>query len=477
MLVTRVNEVIMSDRTTSSPTVHLYVPRNFDPSEHEELRGLEAASLWFVSHLVQRQWIFRRKKTEFVSVARRTIELYVPVRRVTELLMKLQQLGVVQSDGVWKRGQKALGWVLTEKYQVPVRRIPCPCDRLAQKIRANRKRSVKPLLPEHLFLWECLNKLRIDMRTTERLVTNLVPSAETKMPLDVWRSGLLATARTIHDRESWFSVDEFGRIHTAATQLHSSLRSCLFFPGRGTLAEIDVVASQVRFLLVVLLRAFPSLSRAVNRVSPECFPAFIAAPSPVLGSAIPASGTAVSSFWLENLEVGWGGVVPNDLVQFALDAASDDPYRQFSYQLAQRGGLGVQPSFADRNAVKKELFRTALFNNPQQSYVQQSVFMRAFAVAYPTVARFLERSKLELGYASVAHRMQAAESGWLIAVTRRLMNLDPRPRLVTVHDSILLPIEFNLACTTAMWSEFEQLGIRPTLKVNGECIRPRPLAA
>jgi hypothetical protein len=208
----------------------------------------------------------------------------------------------------------------------------------------------------------------------------------------------------LRDRDVFFHVCDYGRVHTNLTNLKSGLRQFLSFEGRP-LVNLDVRNSQP-LLFSLLLR-----DHYAGRVMPPDVPRYI-----------------------ELCEQG----------------------RFYDVLMKQQGIPAEQ-----RSQFKDAFFGTIFYseNTPVRPAAWQ------FGQSFPGVYRAAWEMK-ERDYSELPKRLQRAESALMIGgvATRCTVEL-PETFIATIHDSILTTEDAAEAVRSIMVEEFNRLGLTPTIQI------------
>ena len=202
----------------------------------------------------------------------------------------------------------------------------------------------------------------------------------------------------INDKHIFYHFDNYGRLHTNFTILKSFIRkNCLLIGGEET-CEIDIPNSQPLFL----------------------------------AKLIQDSGTN----WVNKTEF--------DLFK---THTINGTYYQFIMN-----STGIK----DRGQVKEMTYKVLFGRNGSTSRADKE-----FIKLFPTIHNFIKLYKKENGdYKILAHELQRAESNLIFnKIIRQIMTLYPEVKIVTVHDSIIIPKsnkdEISSIFQTKLLEEFE----------------------
>lgn len=203
----------------------------------------------------------------------------------------------------------------------------------------------------------------------------------------------------INDKHIFYHFDNYGRMHTNFTILKSFIRkNCLMIDDMAT-CEIDIKNSQPLFL-----------SRLIEE-----------------------SG----SKWVNTEEL-----------------------KLFKYLTIE--GKYYQHLMTELNITNKvdakELTYKVLFGRNGKNSKSDKLFSQLF----PTIHNFIKLYKKEMGdYKVLAYELQKAESNLIFnKIIRQIMIMYPEIKLVTVHDSIILPIKWKEQVSAIFYSKlYEEFGL------------------
>ena len=201
----------------------------------------------------------------------------------------------------------------------------------------------------------------------------------------------------VNDKHIFYHFDSYGRMHTNFTILKSFIRkNCLLLDGEET-HEIDIVNSQPLFL---------------NKIIADS-----------------------DSKW-----------VSKDELELFRDLTINGNYYQYVMN-----HIGT----ADRPLVKEMTYKVLFGRNMHNSKAD-----KAFKELFPTIHNFIRLYKKEKGdYKVLAYELQKAESNLIFnKIIREVKNSFPEIKIVTVHDSIIVPRnrrhEVEAIFKTKLYEEF-----------------------
>ena len=204
----------------------------------------------------------------------------------------------------------------------------------------------------------------------------------------------------IGDKHIFYHFDGYGRFHTNFTILKSFIRkNCLLIDGEET-CELDIVNSQPLFL----------------------------------AKLIQDSGTK----WVNKDEL--------------------DLFRYLTIKGIYYKYLMNELNISKKSEVKELTYKVLFGRNIKNS---KSDVM--FSSIFPTIHYFIKLYKKEMGdYKILAHELQKAESNLIFnKIIRQIITLYPDIKLITVHDSIIIPIKYREEVSSIFYSKiYDELGYK-----------------
>jgi hypothetical protein len=186
----------------------------------------------------------------------------------------------------------------------------------------------------------------------------------------------------INNQHIFYHFDNYGRLHTNYTILKSFIRkNCLLIDGEET-CEIDIMNSQPLFLAKLLSES--------------------------------------KSSWVKE----------DELRLFTELTVSGNYYQYIMKELKE----------SDKKVIK-ELTYKVLFGRNMKNSKADKVFISLF----PTIHNFIKLYKKEKGdYRVLAYDLQKAESNLIFnTIIKKVMNIYPEIKIITVHDSIVFPRKYR----------------------------------
>jgi len=250
----------------------------------------------------------------------------------------------------------------------------------------------------------------------------------------------------IREGELWFTVDDYGRIHTNLTNLPKTLRRYLAVDG-NSLTNVDISESQPLFM---------GLALSKSNSTPEA----------AWKGATSSEGRQGTPFHMmdntmmdKNPQLGGEidrGRLPSDLRRYL--------------QLCEARGL--YQSVADRLGRTREEAKRGImvvfFDKPSHRNAVSAVLDGMF----PTVMEAVRWFKRE-DYRRLAHFAQRIESAFMFGlVIPRVMELRPDLFVATIHDSILTTAGDAESVRQVMRDAFARVGLSPQVRVepcSGAC--------
>jgi len=199
----------------------------------------------------------------------------------------------------------------------------------------------------------------------------------------------------INDKHIFYHFDNYGRMHTNFTILRSFIRkNCLLIDGEET-CEIDIKNSQPLFL-----------AKLINDIGTN---------------------------WVKKEEF--------------------DIFRQLTvngnYYQYIMNVLGIK----ERNKAKELTYKVLFGRNAGSSNAD-----KMFSQVFPTIHKFIKLYKKESGdYKMMAYDLQKAESNLIYnRIIKRIMNEYPDIKMITVHDSIVIPKQWKEIVNTIFEIELKK---------------------
>jgi hypothetical protein len=418
----------MNISSVAHETINVYCPEGFDPTRYVPDKLADAAR-YFV-HLVEARRVFdhRRARDTFTPLKmqylRNTLGANGKAEAVRDALLSA---GVVECDGHYVKGSKALGYRLHPDWRTTFRKHTIEDKTLNKAIRRHAQEyQTEGMVPVHFHLRDWLHRVQIDHQGA----TNTLETGD-----DDYVPKLLSV-QMIRDQAFWFRHDKYGRCHTNLTSLSRQFRPYLSVQGRA-LVTIDIRNSQPFFLNLVLdnyksnnkeLKSFHNQAGATPGDQPLHYDEYSLSPSQKLIRQIRKleekedEKNRKHPQW--NIPLHYDEFSGNDLLKYRELTCSG---RFYDYLMQK---MGVPPD--RRSEWKRDFFGGVFFCSNRT----QSPFKELFRNEFPTVSEIVCDLKRK-DHAHLAHYLQRAESSVMIhRVCRRLMDEHPDTPVLTIHDSI-----------------------------------------
>ncbi|MCX7424649.1 MAG: hypothetical protein NTW96_03325 [Planctomycetia bacterium] len=273
-------------------------------------------------------------------------------------------------------------------------------------------------------LWRNLQRLRIDAQ---------IDFGEVVCP------AYQIAAERIRHRELWFTVDDYGRIHTNVTNLPRQLRRRLSADG-VRLANVDIGESQPLFIGMAIAKATAG-RQPVTLITDDSQTRF----SP-------------RHHMMDNTMMD-----KNTLFEGELDREQlPDALRRY-VELCEARGLyqTVADRLGQTRDEAKRRVMVVFFDKPWHSNAVSDVLEALF----PTVMETMRRIK-RTDYRRLAHLAQRIENAFMFRrIVPRIIQERPDLFITTIHDSILTTVGTEDYIRETMRDEFARLGLSPQVKV------------
>lgn len=351
-----------------------------------------------------------------------------------------RQIRYVERDPSYRAGARSQTyWILPpyDRARLVRRQITDPA--LRHNIRSWRearrrgmwtriRRSETPVDPAVCeYLWQNLQRVRLD--------------ADLDFG-DAFQPAYQVAAQHIWHGELWFTVDDYGRIHTDLTNLPKTLRQHLALESER-LANVDISESQPLFVALALAearngrRGRKAESTKAGKEEANQGPPYHMMDKTMMDSRPYLGG----GFDRERL--------PPDLRSY--------------FELCERRGLyqAVADLLGKTREEAKKAVMVVFFDKPWHRTKVHAVLHGLF----PTVTAEIGKMKRP-DYRRLAHFAQRVESAFLFGrVVPRLMQLRADLFVSTIHDSVLTTAGDAEFVRQVMRDEFAELGLSPQVKV------------
>lgn len=364
------------------------------------------------------------------------------------------QAGYVARDRSYRAGERAQAyWILAPHDTARLIRWPITdrglCHRVATWLESRRrelwqriKRNETPVAAavcEHL--WRNLLRVRIDAEVgADNFPRELVGPVQHNTvhhmvgsPAVIVSSTYQVAAGHLRDAEFWFTVDDFGRIHTNLTNLPRMLRPYLSVDGER-LANIDISESQPLFVGLSLATAQQANGRQ-NQTSHG--------KGHHMMDVLMMDKDRYPAGQLDR------GRLPADLRRY-LELCEA---RRLYATVASR--LGKSRDEAKRGVM------VVFFDKPWHKNAVSNVLWQLF----PTVMDAMRAVKTP-DFRQLAHSAQRIESAFMFGrVLPSIMQRRPELFVSTIHDSILTTAKDAEIVREVMLNEFARLGVTPQVRI------------
>jgi hypothetical protein len=313
---------------------------------------------------------------------------------------------------LWRETQRREMWQRIERQDAPVAAAVC----------------------RHL--WDNLQRIRIDDK---------IDFPEPFQPAHQ------VSVERIQERDYWFIVDDFGRIHTNVTNLPRALRPYLSVDGER-LANIDISESQPLFMGMTIAggaKAEAGTQQTSRQEGRRARGGRGKEESSMRGT----SSHMMCSTMMCSHPLLVGKLdrrrLPRDVRSYLELCESRGLYQAVADRLGKT-----------RDEAKKQIM-VVFFDKPWHRNATSVVLDELF----PTVMASMRRIKRG-DYCRLAHFAQRIESEFMFGrVVPRIMERRPDLFITTIHDSILTPVGKAEFVRQVMLGEFARLGLSPQVKV------------
>jgi hypothetical protein len=292
-------------------------------------------------------------------------------------------------------------------------------------------------------LWQRIrrNETPVDAAVCEHLWRNLQRVwIDTKIDFgEASNSTHQIAAERIREGELWFTVDDYGRIHTNLTNLPKALRQYLAVEG-VRLANVDISESQPLFMGLALARV-GSGGRAGGQAGARREGRH-GQPYHMMDNTMMDKDTLLGGGFDRN-------GLPADLRHYL--------------ELCETRGLyqAVADRLGKTRDDAKHGVMVVFFDKPWHRNAVSAVLDELF----PTVMKDMREFK-RTNYRRLAHFAQRIESAFMFGrVVPRIMELRPNLFVATIHDSILTTVGNGQFVRQVMLDEFAHLGLAPQVKI------------
>jgi hypothetical protein len=244
----------------------------------------------------------------------------------------------------------------------------------------------------------------------------------------------------LREGELWFTVDDYGRIHTNLTNMPKTLRRYLSVDGKR-LIDVDIGESQPLFMGMALARSEESATVTQEHTERERE-----------GDRHPLS-LMMDSIMMDK----------NPQVSGKIDRACLSPDLRSYLALCESRGLyqAVANQLGSTRDKTKNRVMVALYAKPSLRTPVRTVLERLF----PSVMQAMRRIKTP-NHRRLAHFAQRIESQFMFGrVMSRIMEERPDLFVSTIHDSILTTDGDADFVRQVMLDEFTRMGLSPQVNI------------
>jgi hypothetical protein len=381
----------------------------------------QAYASWLVSAVVFGRFFDKEAdETTFVPLSSKHIDAHIPARVRKPLIRDLVNAGVLECDNVYYFGD------FTGRHHgcyIDGGPGKCLCYRLGE---THQKARIRPRVITHHELSRKLEAFGQEERDkltdpVHKLLRNWHDRVEV-LPSAIYGEHLLLDKMIDGNRR--FTNSPLGRLHSNITNLPRQYRQFIRLDGRE-LKSCDISTSQPLILAILLRRDFVEIQKGLESSGEERV-------------------NPIAAFNNSN-------DTPFD--DFLRDCLSGQVYDRVS-KLTGYTRYDV-----------KGLFLAVVYGHPDY---MTTVVGEAIRKLYPAVFNAIEARSLRHGYKALPRLMQAMESDVMIKrVAGRLLRELPTMPLLTVHDCVLVPEEYEPVARKVISEEWnDALGVVPNIKTS-----------
>jgi len=381
--------------------VFFSVPAEYDHSKMPPKFRLRVDDAHYIlSLLVEGQQSKHHDHGSYVPLQATLLRKYIAPRHEASVKRMLVREKVIECDGVFRVGKKAMGYRLTEAYTGKLRRIECGSATMANKIlewRRARDAEIDEHEPDgHLFKW--LRRLKIDLPRAVHAIRESHVVDDPHLSLNA--------CETIANAEWEYKICKQRRRHTNVTRLDTVARDHLSIDGVPLVNAADIRNSQVVFFAIMLKEA---------------------------------RGDALSEDERRFIKRTMKGKIYDDLMALA--------------------GWGH-----DRRRFKSDFFTYVFYADPVKRWNAGHPLTELFARRFPNVYRFILERKRGGHERLPCDMQRAEAEFMIERVCLRLARQHPHVPLITIHDSILTYQRHEELVRRVIMEEFrKKYGIRPAI--------------
>ena len=415
-----------------------YAPKNLKletilPPQYQKY--IEEA-YYFISQIIKTRTCWQLNDNLYSQLRTRLLKRCM-TNHYKGIIRSLEKLGIVEieknasGNEIYQEGKRAKGYKLAAKFMHGNEMREYTTYAIKKRIGAIRNGQVKNFTDVHTYLKEWLFKLDINFIAATKHAKQLDRFNKEIQNYDINEMAV----RMLYDKQSDFTVCEYGRIHTVCTRLIKELRQYLKFNGEY-LVNVDINNSQPLFLALSIRRFYSQLSTSSIFTTPSTSPPNM------------CTFTGMEEDVKKFIEICLNGTIYEELMKLM-------------------NGFGKKYT-GTRKEMKKKLFKDVFYGKNQKDNKLKKIFLDNF----PHVLEYIETTKNK-NYKVLSHIMQREESKFMITnVCTRLMNEHPDIPIITIHDSIMTVPGAVETVKNVMTEEFIKLGVsKPAMTVEA-CLIP-----
>jgi hypothetical protein len=442
----------------------LYNPVGFDPRHFlpEELWKHSDSVRYLIHTILHQRLMYHRRRNDFIELKAAYLNgFFSPKEIFPAIRQHLIDCKLIECDHWYIKARKSYGYRLGSMLKdLKFTSIYITDPKLVNKLRAKAEERQATLTDTHLYLKSWVERLDFNYEGALRLLT---------------KSGIheeMCSLERLRDKDFFFVVCPYGRVHTNITNLRSKLRRFLSFNGQQ-LINLDIRNSQPLIFSIVLInylinnKALDSLNNWSLDVDGYYDLQSLQLSVRNNNYSQPPTLSNTSPLRFRNLirededREGW----KDTTVRLMALGLSEDALEYID--LVQKGKLyefmmgQTGLSASKRSTFKRKFFKKVFFCKNEPVSMQAEIFQRCFPNVYEAVYELKRRD-----YCKLAHILQKTESSLIInRIARRCMEELPDTCIVTIHDSIMTTPDAADHVRNIMREEFLLVGLDPTINV------------
>lgn len=461
--------------------IRLYVPEGFRPEEYlpEELHPYADCARYFLHRIIYGVIFGRLDRRHGYTRLKKDYMKPFFAGHYHEIRTALVTSGAVEvetgddgkesySIGHMAKGYR-LGPALLDRKWVLCTPAYRPLRKAIFKWRQEdptRKRMSRPY--RHVVEW--YKQTKIDASRAKSMIDQFESPEDCKLSECEYREMLVKQVEAIDQGHHNYTICRYGRLHHDVSNLKSDLRCCLSYQD-SPLVNLDIRNSQPLFLCLLML---------ICQANSGCLEH--------LCSYRPRKKSAPDVNFFSNEEV----IEFFDSIEVVRDAREEQREREpgetqahyvagIDLIVKKYKTLGLEKTFflrqcesgtlydsfttetMSRDKAKRRFFSEVIY--AENHVMRQSTMGKMFRERFPEVYGFMAKIKRK-DFAHLSRLMQRYEAAFMFErVVGRLMEEHPDIYVVTIHDSILTPPRHVETVEAIILDEFEQLGLRPSVRV------------